>query len=150
MPSTSCRRRSAWHPPRKRPPRKPPPSRSRKRPKIPFPGRDDPQRASSLPAHPGRAPLEYGLMPEFSPEAMAEADRIPGPAEPRGDQVRDLRSLLWCSIDNDDSRDLDQLTVADSSRDRGTTVLVAVAQVCALVAPGSALDEHASTNTTSV
>jgi len=97
-----------------------------------------------------RAMLEYGLMPEFSPEAMAEADRIPGPAEPRGDQVRDLRSLLWCSIDNDDSRDLDQLTVADSSRDRGTTVLVAVAQVCALVAPGSALDEHASTNTTSV
>ncbi len=94
--------------------------------------------------------LEHGLEPEFSPAAIAEAQGLPGPAEPRGDGVRDLRALPWCSIDNDDSLDLDQLTVADLSRDRGTTVLVAVAQVCALVPPGSALDEHAGANTTSV
>jgi exoribonuclease-2 len=94
--------------------------------------------------------LEQGLEPEFSPEATAEAQGIPGPAAPNGDGVRDLRSLLWCSIDNDDSRDLDQLTVAAPSSDRGTTVLVAVAQVCALVSPGSALDEHAGANTTSI
>ena len=95
-----------------------------------------------------RAMLEQGLEPEFSPEAIAEAQGIPGPAAPNGEGVRDLRSLLWCSIDNDDSRDLDQLTVARD--DGGTTVLVAVAQVCALVTPGSALDEHAGANTTSI
>ncbi len=95
--------------------------------------------------------LEHGLEPDFSPAAIAEAGEIPGPAEPNGEGVRDLRSLLWCSIDNDDSRDLDQLTVASPApRGNGTTVLVAVAQVCALVGPGSALDEHAGTNTTSI
>ena len=98
-----------------------------------------------------RAMLEHGLEPDFSPAAIAEAGEIPGPAEPNGEGVRDLRSLLWCSIDNDDSRDLDQLTVASPApRGNGTTVLVAVAQVCALVGPGSALDEHAGTNTTSI
>src|SRR5208283_187559 len=64
--------------------------------------------------------------------------------------VRDLRGLLWASIDNDDSRDLDQLSVAEPVGGGGTKVLVAVADVDATVARDSAIDGHARTNTTSV
>jgi exoribonuclease-2 len=98
-----------------------------------------------------RAMQERGLEPDFPPPALAEAQAIPGPASGAGDSAKDLRSLLWCSIDNDDSRDLDQLTVAAPENGAaGTRVMVAVAHVGALVHPGSALDDHAGTNTTSV
>jgi exoribonuclease-2 len=90
-----------------------------------------------------RALIERGFEPEFTPAARAEADALTGQAG--GDGARDLRHLLWCSIDNDDSRDLDQLSVMDGDR-----VLVAVADVDAAVSKGSALDAHARTNTTSV
>lgn len=62
----------------------------------------------------------------------------------------DLRNLLWCSIDNDDSRDLDQLTVAEELSRGETKVFVAIADVDALVAARSAIDRHAQHNTTSV
>ena len=65
-------------------------------------------------------------------------------------QVRDLRDLLWASIDNDDSRDLDQLTVAEAMPGDKVKILVAVADVDSLVKNGSAIDEHARHNTTSV
>ena len=62
-----------------------------------------------------RAMLDRGLVPEFSAAEMAEARGLDpgiGPADPK---LRDLRMLLWASIDNDDSRDLDQLhTVAQA------------------------------------
>jgi exoribonuclease-2 len=64
--------------------------------------------------------------------------------------VRDQRSLPWCSIDNDDSRDLDQLSVAQPAQDGNTRILVAVADVDATIAAGTPLDAHASANTTSV
>src|SRR6201999_2730966 len=64
--------------------------------------------------------------------------------------VRDLRGLLWASIDNDDSRDLDQLSVADAAPNGAVRLYVAVADVDALVQRGSPVDEHAATNTTSV
>ena len=91
---------------------------------------------------------ERGLWPVFSPEVRAEVARIQGPAKRR--QERDLRALPWCSIDNDDSRDLDQLTVAEDAGGGATRVFVAVADVDALVADGSAIDDHARHNTTSV
>ncbi len=98
-----------------------------------------------------RAMVEHGLEPDFGPAALAEAQAIPGAAPAGGDGVRDLRSLLWCSIDNDDSRDLDQLTAADTANGSGAVkILVAVAHVGALVTPGTPLDDHAGTNTTSV
>jgi exoribonuclease-2 len=59
-----------------------------------------------------RAMLERGLLPEFSPAALKQADAITAPAAATGPNIRDLRALLWASIDNDDSRDLDQLSVA--------------------------------------
>ena len=94
--------------------------------------------------------LERGLVPEFSPEALAELRGIHGPATQTEAPTRDLRNLLWCSIDNDDSRDLDQLTVAEAMPDGSAKVLVAVADVDAVVKKRSALDDHARRNTTSV
>jgi exoribonuclease-2 len=66
------------------------------------------------------------------------------------DGMRDLRDRLWVSIDNDDSRDLDQLTLAEPLAAGRVRILVAVADVDALVQKGSVIDGHASHNTTSV
>src|SRR4029453_17221347 len=96
-----------------------------------------------------QAMVEHGLEPDFPPAALAEAGA--GSRASVGDGAeRDLRTLPWCSIDNDDSRDLDQLTVADAPSGACTTIRVAIADVSATVASGSALDGHARTNTTSV
>jgi VacB/RNase II family 3'-5' exoribonuclease len=111
---------------------------------------DDSQHRSILRGIARRAMLERGLVPDFPPEALAELGKIQGPAARTGAATRDLRSLLWCSIDNDDSRDLDQLTVAAPLPDGGVKVLVAIADVDALVTQRSALDGHARQNTTSV
>ena len=97
-----------------------------------------------------QAMVERGLEPDFPPAALAEAAGLEAPAGPGVANVRDLRERLWCSIDNDDSRDLDQLTMAESLDSGGTRILVAVADVSAMVGPGSALDGHAGVNTTSV
>jgi hypothetical protein len=61
-----------------------------------------------------------------------------------------MRNLPWASIDNDDSRDLDQLTVAETIPGGAVKILVAIADVDALVKQGSAIDDHARQNTTSV
>ncbi len=97
-----------------------------------------------------RAMLERGLFPEFSIEALSELAGIQGPATRDGEQVRDRRELLWASIDNDDSRDLDQLTVAEAMPNDQVKILVAVADVDSIVKNGSAIDDHARHNTTSV
>ncbi|MGC8669018.1 MAG: RNB domain-containing ribonuclease [Chthonomonadales bacterium] len=97
-----------------------------------------------------RVMLERGLEPEFPPEVLRQVASLSEPARDGDGAVRDLRGLAWCSIDNDDSRDLDQLTVAQDLGGGDVRVLVAVADVDALVRPGSAVDDHARTNTTSV
>jgi exoribonuclease-2 len=94
--------------------------------------------------------LERGLLPDFSAEALAELGEIKMPARTINEPVRDLRNLLWASIDNDDSRDLDQLTVAEALPGDKVKILVAVADVDLLVKNGSSLDDHARHNTTSV
>jgi len=93
---------------------------------------------------------DRGLLPDFSVEALAEVDRIPDPPAGGEKPARDLRNLPWASIDNDDSRDLDQLTVAQTLPGGAVKILVAVADVDALVKKGSAVDAHARQNTTSV
>jgi ribonuclease R len=103
-----------------------------------------------------QAMLERGLLPDFSTEALAELRRLhipiltadipaEGPLE-----MRDMRNLLWASIDNDDSRDLDQLTVAEGIPPDKVKILVAIADVSSFVKKESAIDEHARHNTTSV
>jgi exoribonuclease-2 len=94
--------------------------------------------------------LQRGLQPDFSPAVIAETDRITQAAGAPDAAVRDLRGMLWASIDNDDSRDLDQLSVAEPMAGGTVRVLVAIADVDALVAQRCAIDAHAATNTTSV
>ena len=97
-----------------------------------------------------RVMIERGLLPDFSEEAKAQAEALTKPAAEPGSTIRDLSGLLWASIDNDDSRDLDQLSVAEPLANGAVKILVAVADVDALVKKGSAIDDHARTNTTSV
>ncbi|MCE9536469.1 MAG: RNB domain-containing ribonuclease, partial [Nitrospirae bacterium] len=97
-----------------------------------------------------RAMIERDLLPDFSAAAISELAGIQAAATEPHTNLRDLTGLLWASIDNDDSRDLDQLTVAELRPDRSVKVLVAIADVDALVKKDSALDGHAKHNTTSV
>ena len=97
-----------------------------------------------------RAMLERGLLPDFSTGVVAELGKIRAPATTNIEEARDLRGLSWASIDNDDSQDLDQLTIASAMPDGKIKVMVAIADVDALVKKGSAIDEHARQNTTSV
>jgi exoribonuclease-2 len=95
--------------------------------------------------------LDRGFRPDFGPEVEAEVaalQRTAGPA-PFPD-VRDLRHLPWSSIDEVESRDLDQIEVAEALSGDDARVRVAIADVDALVAAGSAIDAHAAWNTTSV
>ncbi|HYF19643.1 MAG TPA: RNB domain-containing ribonuclease [Ramlibacter sp.] len=93
---------------------------------------------------------DRGLLPGHSPQALQEAEAArAAPLDTRGD-VRDLRKLPWFSIDNDDTRDLDQLSVAEALPGGATRLLVAVADVEAKVAATGPVDRHAAANTTSV
>src|SRR5450432_4631045 len=83
-----------------------------------------------------RAMLDRGLLTEVPADAQAELGNILGPKTIDSEPVRDLRNLLWASIDNDDSRDLDQLTVAEVMPAENVKILVAVADVDSLVAKG--------------
>jgi VacB/RNase II family 3'-5' exoribonuclease len=110
-----------------------------------------------------RAMIERGFEPDYSPDAEAQVHQLSEHADPKADPStalraspstalrarRDLRHLLWCSIDNDDSRDLDQLSVAEV-RGGETAILVAIADVDAMVPCDSPVDRHAQANTTSV
>ncbi|MCJ7432854.1 MAG: ribonuclease catalytic domain-containing protein, partial [Anaerolineales bacterium] len=103
-----------------------------------------------------RVMLERGLLPDFSSEALAELGQLQvsvitkdeSAENPSG--IRNMCELLWASIDNDDSRDLDQLTVVGTAPGDNTKILVAIADVDSSIKNGSALDKHARTNTTSV
>lgn len=91
-----------------------------------------------------------GLLPVFSPQALQEAEAARHAGPERGGDIRDLRQLTWFSIDNDDTRDLDQLSVAEPLTNGAVRLLVAIADVDGLVRPGGAVDGHAGVNTTSV
>lgn len=103
-----------------------------------------------------RAMLERGLLPDFSSEVLAELEHLQAPSlgqYPSNkdlSEIRDLRNLLWSSIDNDDSRDLDQLTVAEATSSDQVKIYVAIADVAFTINDGSAIDQHARNNTTSV
>jgi VacB/RNase II family 3'-5' exoribonuclease len=97
-----------------------------------------------------RAMRERGLEPTMPPAALAEATALKEAPRTTEEPTRDLPSPLWCSIDNDDSRDLDQLSVAEPLKNGDVKVMVAIADVGAAVAMHSAVDRHAEQNTTSV
>src|SRR5258705_12889737 len=96
---------------------------------------------------------DRGFEPDFSGAAQAQVAEIEKQRPTANAQLperRDLRSLPWCSIDNDDSRDLDQLSVAQTSPTGEVKLLVAIADVDALVKRDTPVDQHAAHNTTSV
>jgi exoribonuclease-2 len=93
---------------------------------------------------------ERGLQPEFSASVEQQLASIAGPGHETDPTLHDLTGLLWCSIDNDDSLDLDQLTVSEALPDGAVRLWVAIADVDALVKKDTPIDTHARTNTTSV
>lgn len=111
---------------------------------------DDGQHRAILQRIARQAMRERGFLPDFSHQIITELDGISGPATRREGATRDLTHRLWCSIDNDDSLDLDQLTVAEPLSDGAVKILVAIADVDAIVKKSSAVDDHARHNTTSV
>jgi VacB/RNase II family 3'-5' exoribonuclease len=95
--------------------------------------------------------LEHGFQPDFPAKAASELAAIQShPELPAAEGAQDLRNLLWSSIDNDTSKDLDQIEWAEQLPDGRIRVLVGVADVDVRVARGTAIDGHAASETTSV
>ena len=105
---------------------------------------------SDLAAIATEAMSQRGLQPEFPRQALDQLHGITGSDLEHGPAIRDLSALLWCSIDNDDSRDLDQLSVSEVLPSGAVKILVAIADVDTLVKKGTPIDNHARLNTTSV
>src|ERR1039457_2678875 len=97
-----------------------------------------------------KAMISRGLVPDFPDAEISELNEISLPATYKPEIAKDMRDLLWCSIDNADSLDLDQLTFAESLEGNKVRILVAIADVDALVGVKSSIDNHASQNTASV
>jgi len=95
--------------------------------------------------------IEHGFQPDFPAGTDTELAKIKAEAEsPVAEDVQDLRGLLWSSIDNDTSKDLDQIEWAEQLPDGRIRVLIGVADVDVRVPKGSLLDQHAQSETTSV
>jgi exoribonuclease-2 len=95
--------------------------------------------------------IEHGFQPDFPPGTDTELTAIKAqPAAPSADGLTDLRNLLWSSIDNDTSKDLDQIEWAEQLPDGRIRVLVGVADVDSRVPRGTVIDKHAQFETTSV
>ena len=95
---------------------------------------------------------QHGFQPDFPPEVpqqLAELRAHPPQIAAAGD-IRDLRNLLWSSIDNDTSRDLDQIEVAERASNGDVKVMVGIADVDAFVPKQTAIDQHAARETTTV
>jgi exoribonuclease-2 len=97
-----------------------------------------------------KAMISRGLEPDFPADVLTELDKLNVPAIYQPSAGKDLRDMLWCSIDNTDSLDLDQLTYAEQLPENKVRVFVAIADVDALVHTQSKIDLHAAKNTTSV
>ena len=97
-----------------------------------------------------KAMISRGLVPDFPDAEISELNEILLPATYKPEIAKDMRDLLWCSVDNADSLDLDQLTYAESLEENNVRILVAIADVDALVGAKSNIDKHASQNTASV
>jgi exoribonuclease R len=94
---------------------------------------------------------QHGFEPEFSAAVLREVGLLETPpSQSLPSDVRDLRAALWSSVDNRESRDLDQIEVADRLPNDSIRVMIGVADVDALVRLGSAADAHAASNATSV
>src|ERR1700685_2795311 len=92
---------------------------------------------------------QYGFQPDFSPQVpqqLADLKAHPPQIAANGN-IRDLRNLLWSSIDNDTSRDLDQIEVADRASNGDVKITVGIADVDAFVPKQTPIDQHAARET---
>jgi VacB/RNase II family 3'-5' exoribonuclease len=98
------------------------------------------------------AMIEHGFEPDFPPQVQSQLIQLKNRAqEIRGsDSVRDLRNLLWSSIDNDTSRDLDQIEFVEQFSGDHLKIMVGIADVDSFVPKGSPIDLHAARETTTV
>lgn len=94
--------------------------------------------------------IEHQLLPDFPPSVLKEINDIASPVQSLPPKVKDLRQFLWFSLDNDDSKDLDQITYAEIIDDQQFKIYIAIADVDSLVKKESAIDRYAQYNTTSV
>ena len=119
---------------------------------VTAPMNNTPLRQIDLKAAAKQVMVENGFEPEFSLQVQRELEELRAhpPTIAPSPTIRDLRNLLWSSIDNDTSRDLDQAEVAERLPDGETKVLVAIADVDTFVSKSSAIDAHAAKETTTV
>src|SRR6202140_112206 len=113
---------------------------------------NDPRSSINLQAIARQVMQAQGFQPDFPPETQKQlADIKPHPPQlTPSDKVRDLRNLLWSSIDNDTSKDLDQIEVAERLPNGDVKVMIGIADVDAFVAKDTPIDQHAERETTSV
>jgi exoribonuclease-2 len=93
--------------------------------------------------------IENGFEPDMPPEVEHELQAM-GDKQPGDVPARDMRSVLWSSIDNHDSRDLDQIEFAEKLPNGDIRLMIGIADVDAFVSSGTAIDRHALRNTTSI
>ena len=97
-----------------------------------------------------KAMISRGLVPDFPAAVLTDLKKITAPAAYNPALDKDMRDLLWCSVDNDDSLDLDQLSFAEELPDNKVKLYVAIADVDALVAKQTNIDNYASQNTATI
>ncbi|HET8825558.1 MAG TPA: RNB domain-containing ribonuclease, partial [Terriglobales bacterium] len=94
--------------------------------------------------------MEHGFEPDFPDSVKQQMAGIQTHPPLTSNGIRDLRNLLWSSIDNDTSRDLDQIEVVDQISDGNVKVMVGIADVDAFVPKSCPIDDHAAKETTTV
>src|SRR5438876_8850158 len=112
----------------------------------PYPAHVDLQAAAR------QAMLEHGFQPDFPPQVQQQLAQLKSnpPQAASGDDIRDLRALLWSSIDNDTSKDLDQIEFAERLPNGDARVLVGIADVDVFAGKDSPIDQHAASEATTV
>src|ERR1700691_5522888 len=95
---------------------------------------------------------QRGFHPDFPPEVQQQLQELRAhpPETTAGNDIRDLRNSLWSSIDNDTSRDLDQIEVAEKVPNGDIKILIGIADLDSYIPKGSAIDVHAASETTTV
>src|ERR1700682_1526392 len=112
---------------------------------------NDPRSSINLQAIARQGMQAQGFQPDFPPETqkqLADINAHPPQLTPP-DKVHDLRNLLWSSIDNDTSKDLDQIEVAERLPNGDVKVMIGIADVDAFVAKDTPIDQPAERETTS-
>jgi VacB/RNase II family 3'-5' exoribonuclease len=94
-----------------------------------------------------QAVRDHGFQPDYPNQVQQEAAALQAHPPKMNPAAEDLRHLLWSSIDNETSRDLDQIEYADTLPDGRTRVRIGIADVDALVPKGSAIDRYAANET---